>query len=86
MTNRNRLEELVEALKQQRDELALKIHLGKKEAQDEWSQVTDKLDKLQDDYKPVKEAVKESASNVTEALLQVGSEIQDSFHKIRKSL
>jgi len=86
MTNRNRLGELIIALEQQRDELALKIHLGKKEAQDEWSQVTDRLDKLKDEYKPVKEAMKESASNVTEALYTVGKEIQESLQRIRKSM
>lgn len=86
MTNRNRLGELISALEQQRDELALKIHLGKKEAQDEWSQVTDRLDKLNDEYKPVKDAMKESAGNVTEALYTVGKEIQESFQRIRKSL
>jgi uncharacterized coiled-coil DUF342 family protein len=86
MTNRNRLGELISALEQQRDELALKINLGKKEARDEWGQVTDRLDKLQDEYKPVKDAMKESASNVTAALFNVGKEIQESFQRIRKSL
>ena len=86
MTNRNRLEELISALEQQRDELALKIHLGKKEAKDEWEQVTTKLDELTESYKPVKIAMKESASNVTEALFNVGKEIQESFQRIRKSL
>lgn len=86
MTNRNRLDELIGALEQQRDELALKIHLGKQEAKDEWEQVTKKLDTLQDDYKPVKDAVKESASDVVEALSLVAGEIQEGFHRIRKSL
>ncbi|WP_339729275.1 hypothetical protein [uncultured Gimesia sp.] len=86
MTNRNRLDELISALEQQRDELALKIHLGKQEAKDEWEQVTKKLDALQDDYKPVKDAVKDSASGVIDALSLVAGEIQEGFHRIRKSL
>ncbi|MFH1299504.1 MAG: hypothetical protein ABIK07_00485 [Planctomycetota bacterium] len=86
MTNRNRLEELIGALEQQRDEIALKIHLGKQEAKDEWEQVTDKLDQLKDNYKPTKDAVKESAGSVVDAMLNVGKEIQESFHRIRKSL
>jgi len=86
MTNRNRLEELIGALEQQRDEIALKIHLGKQEAKEEWEQVTDKLNKLQDDYKPVKDAVKDSAGSVVDAMLNVGKEIQESFQRIRKSL
>lgn len=86
MTNRNRLEELIGALEQQRDEIALKIHLGKQEAKEEWEQVTDKLNKLQDDYKPVKDVMKDSASSVVDAMLNVGKEIQESFQRIRKSL
>ena len=86
MTDRNRLDELISALEQQRDELALKIHLGKQEAKDEWEKVTNKLTQLQDDYKPVKDAMKESASGVVDSLLNVGKEIQESFQRIRKSL
>lgn len=86
MTDRNRLDELISALEQQRDELALKIHLGKQEAKDEWEKVTDKLTRLQDDYKPVKDAMKESASGVVDSLFNVGKEIQESFQRIRKSL
>ena len=33
MSNRDKLEELVSSLKQQRDQIALKIHLGAKESQ-----------------------------------------------------
>ncbi|QDV51488.1 hypothetical protein [Gimesia fumaroli] len=86
MTDRNRLDELIGALEQQRDELALKIHLGKQEAKDEWEKVTDKLNQLQDDYKPVKDAMKESAGSVVDSLFNVGKEIQESFQRIRKSL
>ncbi|QDT43325.1 hypothetical protein Pan241w_34250 [Gimesia alba] len=86
MTDRNRLDELISALEQQRDEIALKIHLGKQEAKDEWEKVTDKLNQLQDDYKPVKDAMKESASGVVDSLFNVGKEIQESFQRIRKSL
>tara|TARA_R110002095_G_scaffold177434_3_gene154755 strand:+ start:1204 stop:1464 length:261 start_codon:yes stop_codon:yes gene_type:complete len=86
MTDRNRMDELIGALEQQRDELALKIHLGKQEAKDEWNKVTDKLNKLKDDYKPVKDAVKDSAGGVVDSLFNVGKEIQEGFQRIRKSL
>ncbi len=86
MTNRDRLGELISALEQQRDELALKIHLGKKEVQDEWEQATTKLDDLTKDYEPVKTAMKESAGNLVEALSLVASEIEQGFQRIRKSL
>lgn len=86
MTNRDRMEELINGLKQQRDELALKIHLGKKEAQDEWKLLTAKFDDLMNDYQPVKDAMKESAGNLGESLKLVASEIEEGFQKIRKSL
>ena len=39
MSNRDHLAELISSLKQQRDELALQIHLGKEEAKQEWEKV-----------------------------------------------
>ena len=40
---RNRTQEMISALKQQRDELALKIHLAEAEAKEEWGRLDDKL-------------------------------------------
>ena len=73
------LAELISSLKQQRDELALKIHLGKVEAKEEWDKVTAKLDELTKDYDPVKDAVEESASNVLEAMKLVAGEVAQGF-------
>ena len=61
--NRETLLEMISALKQQRDELALKVHLGKKEAQDEWKELTAKLDELNAKLEPVKDAAQETGSN-----------------------
>ena len=36
-------EDLMDELKQKRDELRLKIHLGSKEAQDEWQELEKKM-------------------------------------------
>jgi hypothetical protein len=86
MSERDRLAELISSLKQQRDELALKIHLGKKEAKDEWERVTARLDELTKDYEPLKDAVGETAGNVFDALKQVAGEVQEGFQRIRKTL
>lgn len=80
------LTELISSLKQQRDELALQIHLGKAEAREEWDRVQAKLDQLTADAEPLKEAVEESAENVLESLKLVAGEIKNSFDRIRKSL
>ncbi len=78
--------ETLSSLKQQRDELAVQIQLGKAEAKEEWERLRTKLDKLNDDYQPVKEAINESASDVVDSLKLVAGEIKEGFDRIRKSL
>lgn len=80
------LAELISSLRRQRDELALKVHLGKADLKDEWERMTEKLDALSRDYEPFREAVGETAENVVSSLKLVGEEIQNGFHRIRKSL
>ena len=84
--DRDHIAELITSLKQQRDELAVKIHLGKAEAQDEWERVTAKLDELNSEYEPLKDAVQESAENVFAAMKLVADEVQSGFERIRDSL
>ena len=84
--DRSRLSELISSLKQQRDELALQIHLGKAEAREEWDKVTAKLEKLNKEYEPVKDAVAETADNVFSALKLAANEVKDGFERIRKAL
>ncbi len=84
--NRQSLEELIVKLKQERDELALKMHLGKAELKDEWDTVQRKLDQLTDRFEPLNKAVAETSEDVWESLKLVGEEIKAGFHRIRKSL
>lgn len=83
---RERLKEMIDGLKRQRDELALQIHLGKAEAKDEWDKVTAKLDELLVDYEPVKDALSETADNVVSAMKLVSDEVWAGFKRIKKSL
>lgn len=83
---RSLLKDRINQLKQQRDEIALKIHLGKEDAKDEWDKVKARLDKLNDDFEPVKDAVGESAENVMESMKLVAEELKESFSRIRKSV
>ena len=85
-TEKTLIEETISKLKQQRDELALQIHLGAAEAKDEFENAKEKLDKLTADFEPVKDAVEESAGNVFAAMKLVGEEVLGSFERIRKSL
>lgn len=82
----NRLEELTSSLKQERDELALRIHLGKAELKDEWQQVNDKLEQLSGKLASLKVAANESSEDVWAALKLVGEEVKRGFDHIRESL
>ncbi|MDV6029966.1 MAG: hypothetical protein F9B45_07630 [Phycisphaera sp. RhM] len=77
---------LIQGLKQDRDELKLKVHLGKMELQQDWQALQDKLDALNRRYDPLKEAVEETAEDVWDSLKLVGGEISEGFERIRKSL
>ncbi len=78
--------ELLTKLKQQRDELAVKVHLGSMEAKDEFEKTKKRLNDLEREFAPVRGAVDESATNVLESVKLVGEEILSSFDRIRKSL
>lgn len=84
--NQKIVEELISGLKQQKDELALKIHLGKEDAKDEWDKVQDKFAKMMEEWEPVKDAVEESAGNVFESLKLVAGEIKESFGRIKDTV
>lgn len=86
MSQRDQLAKLISTLKQQRDELALQIQLGKAEAREEWGKVTAKLDDLANEYEPLKDAVEETAGSVFSAMKRVAEEIQEGFQSIRKAL
>jgi hypothetical protein len=82
---RERIHEMVSALKQQRDELSLRIHLAKAEAKQEWDRPEDKLNQLSHRFDPHKNAVGETADDVWQSLKLLGEEIQHRFERIRKS-
>lgn len=84
--SRNFVAETISSLKQQRDEIALQMHLGKAELKDEWSKLQKRLDELNNEFEPVKDAVGESAENVVESLKMVASELKDGFARVWKSL
>ncbi|NNE01161.1 MAG: hypothetical protein HKN47_27925 [Pirellulaceae bacterium] len=77
---------LISELKQERDELKLKVHLGKMELQEEWQALADKLDALNHRFDPLKDAVEETSEDVWDSLKLVGGEIRDGFQRIRQSL
>ena len=82
----NALDEVINKLKQERDELKLKIHLASMDANDEYERISGKVDELNDQFEPVKDAVEETADNVFSALGLVADELKAGFQRVRKSI
>jgi chromosome segregation ATPase len=82
---KDHLSNLISVLKQQRDELALKAHLGTMESKEEWDKLSRKFDQLSDDFEPAKTAAEESAGEVWESMKLVAEELKNGFERIRKS-
>ena len=59
-----RITKAAEHLKQQRDELRVKLHLGKAEAKDEWA----RLEKQWEEVRPKLDAVREEAGKTAESV------------------
>ena len=80
------LDDLINKLKQERDELKLQVHLASMDAKDEYNRISDKVDQLSAQYDPVKDAVEETAENVFSALGMVADELKAGFQRVRKAV
>jgi len=73
-------DDIVAKLRQERDELALKMHLGKKEAAEEWERLEAKWNELRaTKLPPAKDAARETVRGVAD-------ELRRGYEKIRKLL
>ena len=80
------VKKLVEALKQQRDELKLKIHLAKADASDEWTKAEERWKRLKAKTEIFREEAGESSKEVTAAAKLLVDEIKRGYERIRKTL
>jgi hypothetical protein len=83
---RSLLHELISSIKQQRDELAVQIHLGKAEAKEEWNRLEARLQQAAKQYEPFKEVVEDTSSEVLSGMKLVAEEILEGFKRIRKMM
>jgi len=81
-----RINEMFSDLKQQRDELQVKLHLAKLDAGDEWDKLETKLAKLETKVKQVGNVTAEASQDIGAAAKLLGEEIRDGFKKISKQL
>jgi hypothetical protein len=80
-------DDLITKLRKERDELALKVHLGKAEARAEWERLEAEWHRLKTvKGPPMKEAAAETARGVGSAFEQAAIELKKGYEKIRKIL
>ncbi len=75
------IENMIEALKQRRDELRVQMHLASKEARDEWEELEEKMQDFTE-----KARLRETSQGLGKALSQVGEELKSGYDRIRQAL
>ncbi len=72
---------ILEDLKTKRDELALQIHLGSKEAKDEWVKLEGKWNEFSKNAQ-----LDKTSSGLGDALSALGHELKEGYERLRKAL
>ncbi len=80
------LSDLVETLKQERDELRVKIHLAKLELQQEWEKTEKQWENFKAKADEVLKDTKEVAEEISESAKVIGEELKNAYLRIRERL
>jgi len=81
-------DDIIEELKQKRDELRVQVHLASKEIKDEWEDLEQKMEELSVKTRQFSDdaQLKETGEGIGEALGQLGSELKRGYQRIRDAL
>jgi uncharacterized coiled-coil DUF342 family protein len=85
-TMRDRLRETLERLEQERDELRVRLHLGKAEARQEWDKLDARIGELRGRLDRAGDEAGDVMDDVGEAAKLLGEEIRTGFERLRKML
>lgn len=83
---RARLREMLEKLEQERDELRVRMHLGKAEAKEEWAKLEVRISELRVKIDKAGDEAGDVMEDVGAAAKILGEEIRDGFGRIRRML
>jgi predicted nuclease with TOPRIM domain len=81
-----RITKAAEQLKQQRDELRVKLHLGKAEAKDEWTRLEKQWEEVKPKLDTVREEAGKTAESVGTALSLALEELKNGYERLRNRL
>ena len=86
----SKFDDLIESLKQQRDELKVQMHLASMDAKDEFDALEKKWDhwaaEAKAQAKPLSDVIDDSAKNVGSALDLVLDEVKEGYERIKKQI
>ena len=87
MTDREKdLDELLEKLKQGRDELNVKIHLGTAEAKDLWHETEGKWRHLRSQLDEIDNDTGDVARDIGATAMLIAEEIKEGYERLKKML
>jgi len=81
-------DDLIEELKQKRDELRVQMNLATREAKDEWEELEARMEEFTVKAKDFAEdaQIKETGEGLGEALGQLGGEIKKGYERLWKAV
>jgi biopolymer transport protein ExbB/TolQ len=83
MADKGNLEEAYDKLKQKRDELNVKLNLGKMEARETWEKVEKNFQQLETKMKGLRDQGEAEAGRMKEDIQLLMSDIQDGIKRVR---
>lgn len=83
---KQRIDKMVNELKQERDELHVRLHLAKLEAGEEWQKLDSKLQKLDAKARELGDATAEASHDIGAAAKLLGEEVSRGLKAIGKHL
>jgi ribosomal protein S5 len=84
--SKERLADAVAKLKQERDELRLKVRLGTMEAKDEWKELEAKWRTLEARLSDTKDGARVKAQGAREGVGVIAEELRAAYRRIRERL
>jgi hypothetical protein len=83
---KNTYKSIIGTLKEERDELNVKMHLAGMEVRDEWHDVEKKWEHLQSKGHQLSKATGESAHELGDAFAILGDELKETYRRLKKKL
>jgi hypothetical protein len=86
MNTKQNFNDMIEKLREQRDDINVKIHLANMEVRDEWQELEQKWGQLVDKTKHLNKEVEPTVESVHAAISLLGEEIKEGYRKVKRAL